>query len=80
MPTATERTSKLTNHNSPNYRDFKAAISLYEQCLTINPNQASTLSALGFSHHQIGEMKEALDYYHKAHFINNDDAMVEQLV
>lgn len=48
--------------------------------MTINPNQASTLSALGFSHHQIGEMKEALDYYHKAHFINNDDAMVELLV
>lgn len=25
-------------------------------------------------------MKEALEYYHRAHFINNEDAMVEQLV
>jgi len=58
-------------------RDFKSAIDLYQQCLTLNPGEAQTFAALGFAHHQLGEIKEALNYYHKAHFINNDDAMIE---
>jgi tetratricopeptide (TPR) repeat protein len=61
-------------------RDFSTAIELYEQCLGINSKDPGTLAAIGFSYHQIGKMKEALDYYHRAHFLNNEDAMVEKLV
>lgn len=32
-------------------KDFFKAIEIYERCLTINPGQASTLSAIGFAHH-----------------------------
>lgn len=85
MATATERTSKYPNSQITYvsydvFRDFKSAISLYEQCLTLNPGQASTFAALGYSHHQLGQVQEALGFYHKAHFINNDDAMTEALV
>jgi len=61
-------------------KDFKTAIELYDQCLMIKPNHPQTYLALGLSHHQLGQIQEALNYYHKAHFISNDDAMIEQLV
>jgi tetratricopeptide (TPR) repeat protein len=63
-----------------NYRDYTSAISLYQQCLSINSRAPGTLAALGFAFHQTGKIKEALEYYHKAHFLNNEDAMVEKLV
>jgi anaphase-promoting complex subunit 6 len=61
-------------------KEYESAVSLYEQCLAINSGQASTLAALGFTLHQMGEVQEALNYYHKAHFINGEDSMLETLV
>jgi Flp pilus assembly protein TadD len=49
---------------------------LYQECLTIKPNQAGTLAALGMSYHQLGEVQEALNYYHRANFVNYQDSMV----
>jgi len=61
-------------------KDFEKSIELYEKCLTISPNKAQTLVAIGFSFHQLGEFEKALDYYHRAHFLKNDDSMIESLV
>ena len=74
--------SILTNlaHCHRKQKDFESAIGLYEQCLNINSQVPSTYAALGFSYHQIGKIDEALKFYHKAHFFNNDDSMIEQLV
>lgn len=36
--------------------------------------------ALGFCQHNLGEVKKALDNYHKAHFMKKEDSMIEQMV
>lgn len=61
-------------------KDYPAAVQLYEKCLTINPNQAQTYAALGFAHHQIGQVQQALNCYHKANFLSHEDPMIEHLV
>jgi len=61
-------------------RDFKRAIEIYDQCLKIYQCQPQTLIAIGYCHHQIGETSEAIDFYHRAHFLKKEDLMLEQLV
>lgn len=55
------------------YREFDDAIQLYEKCLTINPKNPSTFLALGFTYHLKCEFRSALNCYHKANFLKNDD-------
>jgi anaphase-promoting complex subunit 6 len=57
-----------------------SAVVLYEKCLTINPKNAATYTALGFAHHLKGEFRTALNYYHKAHFLRHEDPMTEELI
>ena len=57
-----------------------SAIELYEKCLTINPKNPSTYTSLGFAYHLKGEFKSALNYYHKASFLKNEDSLTEELV
>ena len=62
------------------FRDLDSAVLLYEKCLTINPKNASTYTALGFAHHMRGEFRTALNYYHKAHFLRHEDPLTEELI
>ena len=65
------------------HRKLKAmdcAIQAYEQCLTINPKSSQTLMSLGFTYHLLFDLKKALHYYHKAHFLNNEDSLIRSLV
>ena len=57
-----------------------SAIELYEKCLTINPKNPSTYTSLGYAHHLKGEFRNALNYYHKASFLKNEDSLTEELV
>ena len=61
-------------------KDIDIAIELYEKCLTINPKNSQTLMSLGFTYHLRFDLKKALHYYHKAHFLNNDDSLIRHLV
>jgi len=69
-----------TAHCYRKLKQMDSAIAAYERCLTINPKSSQTLVSLGFTYHLQFDMKKALHYYHKAHFLNNDDNLVRQLV
>lgn len=62
------------------FRDLDSAIELYEKCLTINPKNPATHTALGYAYHLKGEFRLALNCYHKASFLKNDDSLIEELV
>jgi anaphase-promoting complex subunit 6 len=57
-----------------------SAIELYEKCLTINSKNPATYTALGFAYHLKGEFRNALNCYHKASFLKNEDSLTEELV
>lgn len=57
-----------------------SAIELYEKCLTINSKNPSTFTSLGFAYHLNGEFRKALNCYHKASFLKNEDSLTEELV
>jgi tetratricopeptide (TPR) repeat protein len=61
-------------------REFEGAIELYEKCLTINSKNPSTYLSLGFTYHLTAKFKQALDCYHKASFLKNEDSFMEELV
>ena len=61
-------------------KEMDSAIAAYERCLTINPKNSQTLVSLGFTYHLLFDMQKALYYYHKAHFLNNEDNLIRQLV
>ena len=61
-------------------KELDEAIQLYEKCLTINPKSSQTLMSLGFAYHLRFDLKKALHYYHKAHFLNNEDSLIRHLV
>ena len=61
-------------------KNYDEAIEAYEKCLTINPKCPETYVALGYTHHLRFNLKQALDYYHKAHFLKNSDVVIDKLV
>jgi anaphase-promoting complex subunit 6 len=61
-------------------KQYDDAIEAYEKCLTIRPKCAETFVALGYTHHLKFELRQALDYYHKAHFLKNNDPIIDNLV
>jgi tetratricopeptide (TPR) repeat protein len=61
-------------------RDLDSAVELYEKCLTINPKNPATYTALGFTYHLKAEFRQALNCYHKASFLKNEDSLNEELV
>ena len=81
-PTSAIYESILLNlaHCHRKNKDFESAVELYQQCLSINSKASGTLCALGLTYHQMGRVKEALELYHKAHFLNNEDPMISKLV
>jgi anaphase-promoting complex subunit 6 len=62
------------------FRDFDGAIESYEQCLSIEPKNAQTYLSLGYTYHLKFDLKLALSYYHKAHFLKSEDSLVEELI
>ena len=48
--------------------------------MTINPKNPATYTALGYANHLKGNFREALNCYHKASFLKNDDSLIEELV
>ena len=61
-------------------KELDAAVQGYEKCLTINPKNSQTLMSLGFTYHLMFDLQKALQCYHKAEFLNNDDGLIRQLV
>ena len=61
-------------------KQMDEAIAAYERCLTINPKSCQTLMALGFTYHLKFDLKKALHFYHKAHFLQNENSLIRQLI
>jgi hypothetical protein len=36
--------------------------------------------SLGYTYHLMFDLKKALHFYHKAHFLNNEDSLIRSLV
>ncbi|KAN0012171.1 hypothetical protein ACTFIU_007469 [Dictyostelium citrinum] len=53
-------------------RKFELASHYYTMSLSLLPNNPSTYSALGFTHHLQGNFDEAIDYYHQSLSIRDD--------
>lgn len=47
-------------------RNYNAAIELLQWALTLLPYNASTYASLAFAYHMIGDLQEAIGYYHQA--------------
>lgn len=52
----------------------------YERCLSIDPRNASTYLALGYTYHLQFDLRAALQCYHKSHFLRAEDPFVEELI
>ena len=62
------------------YRNFDMAIEMYDQCSKINPKCPQAYLSLGYTHHLKFVLMTALSYYHKAHFLKNEDSLIEELI
>lgn len=47
-------------------REYDEAIAWYQRCLSLGPQRAQTLAALGFTYHLAQHFQEAITYYHRA--------------
>lgn len=52
---------------------YQEALRCHQQALVLVPNKASTFSAVGFVHSLMGNLSEAIDYFHKALGIQRED-------
>ena len=60
-------------HASRKCGKYQEAIQYHQQALMLVPNKASTFSAIGFVHSIMGNLTEAVDYFHKALGIQRED-------
>jgi tetratricopeptide (TPR) repeat protein len=61
-------------------RDFDQALKKYEECTIINPKCHHAYMSLGYTYHLKFDVITALRHYHKAHFLKNDDSLIEELI
>lgn len=47
-------------------REYDEALAWYQRCLSLGPQRAQTLAALGFTYHLAQHFQEAITYYHRA--------------
>ena len=56
------------------------ALEYYSKALSQLPNQSSTYSAMGFTHHLMGHFQEAIEYYHRALGFKSNDTFSLQML
>ncbi len=59
---------------------FTQAIEHYQQCVQLNPKNASTYSALGLAYYLNNQVHEASDSYNKALFLKSNDRFTNDLL
>jgi anaphase-promoting complex subunit 6 len=60
-------------------RNYPEALKCFSACLSLKPNNPSTLSAIGLTHHLSNNLDKAIEYYHLA-LARSDDAFTNDLL
>jgi len=53
---------------------------MYDSCIKINPRCPQAYVSMGYTYHLQHDLVQALQNYHKAHFLNADDSLIEELI
>lgn len=61
-------------------RRWDEALHVFQQALGVAPFQSGTLAAIGFTHHMIGNVGVAIEYYHKSLGLRGDDHFVSTML
>jgi len=61
-------------------RNFSKAIKYYKKALGIVPRNASSYSALGYTYHLMGDLGQAIEYYHQSLGFRADDSLTSELL
>ena len=67
-------------HTYRKQRKYDQAIQIYEEALSLAPDEASTYSALGFTWHLKGQFTRAVDLYHKSLGLKPGDSFTTQML
>ena len=67
-------------HTYRKQRKYDQAIQIYEEALSLVPDEASTYSALGFTWHLKGHFTRAVDLYHKSLGLKPGDSFTTQML
>jgi anaphase-promoting complex subunit 6 len=60
-------------------RNYAEAFKCFSLCLSLKPNNPSTLSAIGLTHHLNSNLDKAIEYYHLS-LARSDDAFTSDLL
>ena len=60
-------------HSYRKCRKFEQALTCFRRCVALCPDAASAYSAMAFTKHLMGDVDEAISYYHRALGIKPDD-------
>ncbi|KAL0488988.1 anaphase-promoting complex subunit Apc6 [Acrasis kona] len=60
-------------------KQYEQALKYYQLCLRFNQKWI-VLSAIGFTHHLLGNLHDAIEHYHKATFLKNDDTFTATML
>ncbi|CAH1379766.1 unnamed protein product [Tenebrio molitor] len=61
-------------HTCRKLKKYDEALEFHHQALLLSPQSASTYSAIAFNHALVGHTEEAVDWFHKALGLRNDDS------
>jgi anaphase-promoting complex subunit 6 len=59
---------------------YDDAVSMFNSALGLAPRDASTMSALAFTHHLAGDLTQAIEMYHAALAHDADNSLVQSLL
>lgn len=61
-------------HTCRKLKRYEEALDYHHQALLLSPQSASTYAAIAFNHVLMGHTKEAVDWFHRALGLKNDDS------
>jgi anaphase-promoting complex subunit 6 len=67
-------------HSYRRSRRFEQAASCFSRCIALCPEKFSTYSALAFTKHLMGNLDEAISYYHQALSMKPDDPFSTEML
>jgi anaphase-promoting complex subunit 6 len=75
-----ERLVVTLGHVARKRNDLASALFWFDLAKLVSPERSSTLCALGIVHHLMGNLEEAILYYHSSIAINPEDSLAQQLL
>ena len=75
-----ESTIFNVGHSFRKMKKYSDALKHFSICLLLKPNNASTLSAIGLTHHVSNAIDKAIEFYHLALGKKSDDAFTNDML